>query len=101
MRSHMFTIAAGLAAFAFTSAAYANGQCPAIGLSSSCSILITINPNGSLTFKSDPSVQPFDGEEDVLVGVFNNSGASVFGISLSGDNIFGLTATAQGHSLAV
>ena len=31
-------------------------QCPAIGRSPGCSILITINPNGRLTFQVDASV---------------------------------------------
>jgi hypothetical protein len=31
---------------------------------------------------------PFDGTEDVLVGVVNKSGATVFGIQLSGNGIF-------------
>ena len=52
-------------------------------------MLITINPNGSLTISVDPSVPPFDGIEDTLVGVINKSGATVFGISLSGADIFG------------
>lgn len=63
-------------------------QCPPIGLSSSCAVLIVINPNGSLRFLTDPSVPPFDGVEDTLVGVQNNSGATVFGISITGPGIF-------------
>jgi N-acetylmuramoyl-L-alanine amidase len=69
--------------------AQAIGNCPPIGASPSCSVLITINPNGSLRFQTDPSVGPFDGIEDTLVGVQNLSGATVFGISLSGNGIFG------------
>ena len=68
---------------------WANGQCPAIGYSPSCAALITINPNGSLKIQVDPSVPPYDGADDSLVGVINNSGASVFGIKLTGPNIFG------------
>src|SRR5258708_5614499 len=64
-------------------------QCPPIGLSAGCAFLITINPDGSLTFQSDPSIPPFDGVEDELIGVLNRSGATVYGISLSGPGIFG------------
>ena len=64
-------------------------QCPAIGRSPGCSILITINPNGRLTFQVDSAVPPYDGVEDVLVGVLNKSGATVYGIQLSGNGIFG------------
>lgn len=80
-----------LASFLFvTSAAWAGfPQCPTIGLSLGCAVLITINPNGSLTVSVDASVPPYDGVEDTLVGVLNNSGATVFGIALTGSGIFG------------
>ena len=64
-------------------------QCPPIGLSPGCSILITINPSGRLTFQVDSSVPPYDGVEDVLVGVTNKSGATIYGIQLTGNDIFG------------
>ena len=63
-------------------------QCPAVGASPDCAVLITINPNGALSIKVQ-STQPYDGSDDALVGVVNKSGATVFGISLSGNNIFG------------
>ncbi len=69
---------------------WAIGQCPPVGQSPSCAALITINPNGSLKIQVDASVPPYDGVEDSLVGVINNSGASVFGIKLTGPDIFGL-----------
>jgi N-acetylmuramoyl-L-alanine amidase len=64
-------------------------QCPPIQGSASCAVLITINKNGGLTVAVDPSVPPYDGEEDTLVGVINKSGATVFGIFLQGAGIFG------------
>lgn len=76
--------------------ANAIGNCPAIGQSPSCSVLITVNPDGSLTFQVDPQVPPFDGVEDELVGVVNNSGASVYGIALSGSDIFGFDGDGAG-----
>lgn len=69
---------------------WAIGQCPPVGQSPSCGALITINPNGSLKIQVDPSVPPYDGVEDSLIGVVNNSGATVYGIKLTGDDIFGL-----------
>ena len=72
------------------------GSCPSIGQSSSCSVLITINPDGSLRYQIDPSVPPYDGVEDVLVGVVNHSGASVYGIALTGPDIFGLDGDGAG-----
>ncbi len=93
-----FRTGIGIAMFVSLSigTASANGKCPAIGQSPSCSVLITINPTGSLTFQIDPSVPPFDGIEDVLVGVVNNSGATVFGISLTGSDIFGFDGDGAG-----
>lgn len=71
-------------------------QCPPIQQSPSCAILIIINPNGSLSFKSDPSVPPFDGNEDTLIGVLNKSGATVFGITLTGQGIFAFDGDGAG-----
>ena len=76
--------------------AHANGSCPPIQQSPSCGVLITINPNGSLSYERDPSVPPYDGDEDVLVGVVNNSGATVYGISISGPDIFGFDGDGAG-----
>jgi N-acetylmuramoyl-L-alanine amidase len=63
-------------------------QCPHVNLSADCAVLITINPNGALSTQIK-STQPYDGADDMLVGVLNKSGATVFGISLSGNDIFG------------
>jgi hypothetical protein len=71
-------------------------QCPAIGASPSCAVLITINPGGSLSFQQDPSVKPFDGIDDQLVGVVNNSGTVASSISLSGPDIFGFDGDGAG-----
>ncbi|MEO6195143.1 MAG: N-acetylmuramoyl-L-alanine amidase [Thermoanaerobaculia bacterium] len=76
--------------------ASAIGNCPAIGQSPSCSVLITIVPDGSLVIQVDPQVPPYDGVEDELVGVVNNSGASVYGIALSGSDIFGFDGDGAG-----
>lgn len=64
-------------------------QCPPIQRSPGCAVLITINPSGAVSLAIDPSVGPYDGVEDTLVGVVNKSGATVFGIFLQGPDIFG------------
>lgn len=69
-------------------------QCPAIGFSTSCEALITVNPDGSATVQLDPAVSPLDGPiedagEDVLVGVQNNSSLPLLSLTLSGDELFG------------
>jgi len=67
-------------------------QCSAIGKSAGCGILITLN-QGSTTgvVQSDPGVGPYDGREDTLVGVVNNTNATITEIALSSTfDIFGL-----------
>lgn len=97
-RSHMCYLASIFLSLIFLLPvkAHANGSCPAYGESSSCSVLITIHPDGSLTYQRDPQVPPYDGVEDVLVGVVNQSGATVYGISLSGPDIFGFDGDGVG-----
>ncbi len=71
-------------------------QCPRIGYATGCSFLITIQPDLRLTIAPDPGVLPFDNIEDTLVGVQNNSGATVFGVFLSGSDIFGFDGDGAG-----
>ena len=65
-------------------------QCPAVGLNTGCAVLVTINPDTSTTVQIDPSQGPFDGIEDTLVGVQNNSSQKIFSLSISSPtDIFG------------
>ena len=61
----------GLAAPVTASAASPPGppftQCPAIGASPGCEILLVVNPDNTVTVLKDPSVGPFDGGDDTLV----------------------------------
>ncbi len=59
-------------------------QCPAIGSSPSCEILLVINPDNSVNVLNDSSVGTFDGSDDTLVGIVNNSSAAVKAITVSG-----------------
>jgi hypothetical protein len=59
-------------------------QCPAIGLSPSCAVLVVQNADGSVVTLVDGSVGPFDGIEDTLIGFQNNSGSPVSSLPLSG-----------------
>ena len=67
-------------------------QCPAEYLSPSCAVLLVINSDGTGTALADSSVMPYDGTEDTLVGVQNNSNLTITSITLSGTNIFGFDA---------
>ncbi|MDQ6847159.1 MAG: hypothetical protein M3019_06195 [Candidatus Dormibacteraeota bacterium] len=57
-------------------------QCPAVGVDTSCAILIVIQPDGSLTILNDASQKPFDKGDDTLLGVVNNSGITVPSLSI-------------------
>src|SRR5215510_12974292 len=91
IRRSIFVTIVALAALAVNAIPARAGftECPNIGYSAGCAILIEIRPNGALRFLTDPTVPPYDNIEDTLVGVVNNSGATVFGITLSGSGIFG------------
>lgn len=64
-------------------------QCPAVGASPSCAILVIFNADGTTSILTDPRVGPFDRVEDTLVGVQNNSGITVPNMRISGNDIFG------------
>lgn len=65
-------------------------QCPPIGLSHSCAVLIVITDDG-LTVLSDTTQGTYDGSDDTLIGVQNNSSKTIDSIRLSGGSnpIFG------------
>jgi hypothetical protein len=59
-------------------------QCPAVGASPSCQILVVVNTDRTVTVLGDPSVGPYDGGDDTLVGVLNNSRAPAQAITVNG-----------------
>jgi hypothetical protein len=64
-------------------------ECPAVGADSSCGVLIDVTSSGATVF-SDPAQGPYDGEDDSLVGVLNQSGVALNELSLSSSSdIFG------------
>jgi len=82
LASHMRTASATPPVPPFT-------QCPPVGLDTSCAVLIVFNADGSRTTLVDPTQPSFDGIEDTLVGVQNNSGLPVTSLALTGPGIFG------------
>jgi hypothetical protein len=65
-------------------------QCPPIGLDDGCGVLITVNPDGTGSVTSDPAQPPYEGSEDALVGLQNNSSGTVSSVDLSATtDIFG------------
>jgi hypothetical protein len=66
--------------------------CPAIGFATDCNIVLTIGPGGTLTSSAGASSSStYDGSDDVLVGLVNNSGTAISSVNLSapGIDIFG------------
>ena len=62
--------------------------CPAAGSASDCNVLFTIGSGNAIT-TTFPDPTPYDGIEDMLVGVSNFSGGSIASLTLSGNSIFG------------
>ena len=60
-------------------------ECPLVGDSASCEALIDITSSG-VTIYTDPTIGPYDGADDELIGVLNQSGASVSSFGLSSPN---------------
>ena len=59
-------------------------ECPAIGASPSCEILLVVNTDNTVSVIGDPSVGPFDGNDDTLVGIINDSTSAVDAVTVSG-----------------
>src|SRR5712691_6905170 len=59
-------------------------QCPAVGQDASCQILLVVNPDDTITVLGDPTLGPYDGADDTLVGIVNNAKAAVPAITVTG-----------------
>lgn len=89
--STVSSILLGIAGFGGSSGALAtvaNAPCPNVGdATAGCDLIITLNANGTATVSSGPSASlsngTYDGSDDTLVGVVNNSGGTVNSIFLS------------------
>lgn len=65
-------------------------QCPAIGNSTGCGVLLVVSGNQRVTVLQDTSVRPYDDIEDTLVGVVNNGTQPLSSLPLaSTTDIFG------------
>ncbi|TDQ00653.1 RHS repeat-associated protein [Labedaea rhizosphaerae] len=64
-------------------------ECPAIGLDTSCGVLIQV-ADGQTNIYNDASQGPYDGADDTLTGVVNNSSRPVSSLQLSSNtDLFG------------
>jgi len=59
-------------------------ECPAIGDDSGCGTVLVVNKDGSVTVSSDPSQGPYDGNDDTLIGIINNSSEIVSELTVQG-----------------
>jgi hypothetical protein len=87
--------AVAIASLAFAGSASASPptppfkQCPTVGFDTSCQILLVVNAHGGLESYVDPSQGPFEGKEDYLIGLQNNSASTVSSVPLKGLDLFG------------
>jgi hypothetical protein len=58
-------------------------QCPAVGVDTSCAILIVFRASGAVDALGDSTQGPYDVSEDTLLGVQNDSNHSVCKLQLS------------------
>ena len=88
MKSKSLVAIFGLVA-AITSGPAVAATCPVIGSSSDCSLIITLNADGSFT-ATTTGIGPYDGSDDTLVGVINNGTGFLSSLTLSSStDIFG------------
>ena len=80
----VLVVAPAIPAGAATSPAPPFTECPAIGASPSCEILLVVNADNTVSVVGDPSVGTFDGSDDTLVGIINDSTAAVKAVTVSG-----------------
>jgi hypothetical protein len=83
----VFLIAIFFLSFSAIARSNANAQCPPVGADSDCGIIITIDDTGAtVTATGQP---PYDGDDDTLIGVVNNSKLPITSLVLkSALNIF-------------
>ena len=62
--------------------------CPTIGTVTTCNVVITAGPGGTFS-TAVPNAHPYDGSDDNLVGVINNSGATIPSLTFSGSTFAG------------
>ncbi|MHB8511957.1 MAG: choice-of-anchor P family protein [Actinomycetota bacterium] len=58
-------------------------QCPVVGADTSCELLIVFNADGSVGTYDNPALGPYDGIEDTLIGVENDTSAPISSVNLT------------------
>src|SRR5690242_2881571 len=79
---HYLVAGTVLAAGGFAGAVEA-APCPTIAAVTTCNVVITAGPGGTFS-TAVPNPAPYDGSDDNLVGIINNSGATITQLSFVG-----------------
>ena len=82
------TFGATLIASSAASAAPLFTQCPAVFADTGCQFLITVTASG-VTFAEDKTQGPYEGSDDSLIGIQNNSSVPLSSVPLEGPELFG------------
>jgi hypothetical protein len=83
------SLALFIVSLAPSTASAAFSQCPAVDMDTGCQFLVTVS-NGETTVASDPTQGPYEGSDDALIGIQNNSSSPISSIPLSAeDELFG------------
>lgn len=59
-------------------------ECPTVGGSASCQILLVVNADNTVSVYGDTAVGTYDGADDTLVGIRNESSSAVHAVTVSG-----------------
>jgi len=95
-RAFASAVVVGLLLAASASIVWAFPEAPPVGASNGNSVLYTVNPDGSITGTFDATTgNPYDGFDDITVGIQNLSDKPVSSITLTGPNIFGFDGDGQ------
>ncbi len=78
------SLVSSILALAPSSASAAFTQCPAVDKDTSCQFLFTVTDTET-TVESDPTQGPFEGIEDALIGVQNNSSKPISSLPVSAE----------------
>ena len=61
-------------------------ECPAIGHDTGCQFLVTLPASGPATITEDKNQGPYDGSDDTLVGIVNDTAVPIPSVNLSSTN---------------
>ena len=89
MNVNRYLIAGAIASTAAFAGGSANAvPCPNINGVTTCNVVITAGPGGTFS-TAVPNMNPYDGSDDNLVGIINNSGSTITSLSFTGSGIGG------------